>query len=192
MGPDGGQRLVEGHQPLSFKCVAIISLGCQLFQCWASNCRYCWNLRAAELWGTWCQLWPLSSRGMFGSQAHQISSMKCHIKTLGLWLHAFPVCGAENTPCIKGSRNEQSWKLVMSPLLCMQHWFGGIFSSRMVLLQLKCNSKSYFLNVTQEWAQPCAHTMVADSMYTPNLINNEEPLMCVLILSLAGVFFHGH
>lgn len=36
MGPDGGQRLVEGHQPLELlplKCVAIISLGCQLFQC---------------------------------------------------------------------------------------------------------------------------------------------------------------
>lgn len=65
-------------------------------------------------------------------------------KNLGA-LAALPVCAAENTPCIKGSRNEQSWELVMSPLLCMQHWFGGIFSSRMVLLQLKCNSKVIFL-----------------------------------------------
>lgn len=48
-------------------------------------------------------------------------------KNLGA-LAILPVCGAENTPCIKGSRNEQPWELVMSPLLCMQHWFGGIFS----------------------------------------------------------------
>lgn len=75
--------------------VTVIGMNCCYFpgvpglQCWAvTGC--CWGLSAAELKGTRCQPWlPSPSRGMFGSLAHQASSVciKCHIKTLGLWLH---------------------------------------------------------------------------------------------------------
>lgn len=131
-------------ESLSLEWVAVVSLGCQDSQCWAADWGCC-SLRA-ELQGTRCQpCFTSPSRGMFGSLVHQTSSVciKCHIKTLGLWLH-FLFLGLRKLLASRGQETRNS-RVTGSKALCCVCTIDlrVFFSSRTVLLQLKCNLKLF-------------------------------------------------
>lgn len=152
-GPDGGHWLVKDINHLAFPTtwVTVIEVNCWYFrgvpglQCWAvTGC--CWRLDAAEQQGTRCQLWvPSPSRWMFCSLAHQASCVciKCHIKTLGLWLH-FLFLRLRKLLASRGQETRNFRVTVSKALSCVCTIdLRVIFSSRMVLLQLKCNLKLF-------------------------------------------------
>ena len=89
--------------------------------------------------------WPSPSRRMFGSLVHQICSVYEVSHKIPGTPAALLVLGAENTPCIKGSRNKESWKLVMSPLLTMQHLLEGIFFFQNGDIVVEIQSPNLFL-----------------------------------------------
>lgn len=96
MGPDGGQRLVEGHQPPCFSdhlshchSSAVTSLGCWHSQCWAATVDVAGILvlpSSGHLVPAVVGPGHLEGCLVLG-YITQALSMKCHIETLGLWLH---------------------------------------------------------------------------------------------------------
>lgn len=134
MEPYGGQQLwkVINHFVFLVTCITVITVispGCQLYQCWAAKCECCWNLSDAELWG---DLEPAVVGPCYPESClvlwyiRYVLSMKCHIKSLGLSLLCL-FLGLRKLLASTGQEAGKSWKLVMSLLLPMQHWFEGIF-----------------------------------------------------------------